>query len=124
VFLYSIGDIPTVLGRRDVAPIHTPTVLDGGLSTAFCPAPIQLDRGHPVDLSGLERDEAAHEMLHPPLPDITAEFLFRVGKVITMPGEPASGDGIVTPHRAWHIFLMRQASSDDTFAIDTDHDLL
>ena len=110
LFRYPVGRVPRLGSWRLPRPLAVPTVLDGQLNEAFCPAPRGSDCGRLVNLSGADR-EPAREVLHPYL-DLDLTYLYRVGEIQTEPCED------LAPARKGHIGWLRQNHSD--FAHDTD----
>lgn len=99
-------------GRR---PLMILTVLDTGLSDAFCPVPAGQPAGRTVDLRGL-RDSGTlkwvRELLHPCLP-YRVEHLFRAGWV----EGPAPAD--LARARTWHLRYLRQLHHQKRYARGT-----
>lgn len=113
VFRYSVSDVPKHKGLdKSSRPLATPTVLDGSLNPAFCPAPHRAPSGHTVHLQA-GRDQPCREVVHPYL-DFEAEHLFRVGKLTrSVPNE-------LLPARAVHISALRRTYQRDDYARHTD----
>lgn len=100
VFRYPVSAVPRRLGLRGRKPLATPTVLDGELSPAFCPAPPEEPCGRVVELRGnLERP--AREVLHPFF-YLGLEHLYRVGQVTA----PVPGD--LWDARQAHLLWLRE----------------
>ncbi|MEM8960152.1 MAG: hypothetical protein AAGD38_01625, partial [Acidobacteriota bacterium] len=113
VFVYPVSAVPNRKGLR-AKPLATPTVLDGDLSPAFCPAPDGEPVGRVVHLGASER-EPVREIVHPFFVP-AAKHLFRVGE-ITRP--PLAELGAA---RARHLEHLRTLRAD--YAETTDLDLL
>ena len=118
VFRYEIRDIPKIRGGRGVRPLHRPTVLDGPLNSAFCPAPADCDTGLTVDLAPDPSRHVLSELAHPPLRDLLARHVFRLGKVTAR----------VPPDlefaRAWHLASDEITAVRADYGMTTDADLL
>lgn len=113
VFSYPVSDVPDRKGFRG-KPLAVPTVLDGDLSVAFCPAPGEDPVGRLVHLAAVER-EPSREVVHPFfVPE--AKHLFRVGEV----RRAAPSD--LARARARHLQALRNRRAD--YADSTDADLL
>ncbi len=78
VFVYPVSAVPDRRGFKG-KPLAVPTVTDGDLSPAFCPAPGADPVGRVVHLGGADR-EPVREVVHPFFVP-AAKHLFRVGKV-------------------------------------------
>ncbi|HBL28743.1 MAG TPA: hypothetical protein DD490_18055 [Acidobacteria bacterium] len=115
VFRYPIRRIPRRLGLRDERALAVPTVLDGQLSEAFCPAPMEDAYGRVVDLAASYR-EPSREVLHPFFP-AEVKLLARVGVIRRAPAKP------VEEARAAHLLAIRVMSGRDDYAATTDGDL-
>jgi len=103
--------------RRGGCLLARPTVLDGGLSTAFCTAPAGCGRGSCLDLSGGGSDTPWQEALHPPL-NYTADMVWAVGSITSaVPSTLADA-------RAIHLAAVCDANPDFwALAVETDGDL-
>lgn len=117
VFRYPLKHVPRILGtggkRR---PLVTPTVLDGRLSEAFCPAPRGSTTGHVVNLD----PEAGHlrrEVLHP-RPRYRHFHLWRLGRLTR-----AVVPGKLPQSRAFHLLHCRNEHDRGDYAAGTDGDL-
>jgi hypothetical protein len=115
VFCYPIRRIPRRLGLRDERALAVPTVLDGQLSEAFCPAPVEDAYGRVVDLGASYRDPS-REVLHPYFP-VEVKFLARVGVIRRAPVK------LLKEARAAHLLAIRVMSGRDNYAAATDGDL-
>jgi len=117
VFRYEIGCLAQI---REFGPnvraLVSPTVLDGNLSYAFCPAPAGAKTGYTLDLSGANTPR--REVLHPTLA-FRARHLWRIG-TITEPVDLSSFETLRGLHLLW---LQGQTGVTD-YAVDTDGDLL
>ncbi len=113
VFVYPVSAVPD---RRDFKgkPLAIPTVVDGDLSPAFCPAPGADPVGRVVHLGSADR-EPAREVIHPFFVP-TAKHLFRVGEVTRQ--APAD----LSPARTRHLRHLRELRPD--YGTVTDADLL
>ncbi len=109
---YPISKIPQLKGWRLARPLTIPTVLDGRMSDAFCPAPPSEDCGRLLHLRA--RDvEPAREVLHPYL-DLQLEHLFKAGEI----SEPPPPD--LSEARRSHLNRLRNHHGHTSFALDTD----
>lgn len=86
VFRYPVTAVPKHVQLQGRKPLATPTVLDGELSAAFCPAPPGEPCGRVVELQG-RLDRPVREVLHPFF-YVDPEHLYRVGQVTA----PVPGD--------------------------------
>jgi hypothetical protein len=116
VFRYPVSEVPRHAQVRDGRPLAAPTVLDGELCEAFCPAPKGETCGRVVDLSA-PFDEPSREVLHPFFP-YRVEHLFRVGTVRR--AAPAS----LWEARKTHLWAVQTLCSRPDYAMGTDRDLL
>lgn len=113
VFVYPVSVVPDRRGFKG-KPLAVPTVVDGELSPAFCPAPGSDPVGRVVNLAGEDR-EPAREVVHPFfVPE--AEHIFRVGEVT----RPVPADLAAT--RTRHLRHLRDLRPG--YAAATDADLL
>lgn len=116
VFKYDVRSIPHYRTRERTRAVAVPSVLDGRISSAFCPAPRGLSFGRVVDLSAslyvLGR-EAVHAFLPPDV-----RQLFRVGEV----RGPVSLD--LSRARLWHLEYLRDEMGRADYALGTDGDLV
>lgn len=118
VFRYEVGGLAQVVGLGDgVRALVPPTVLDGNLSDAFCPAPVGARTGHTLDLSGA-CDSPRREILHPTLA-FGARHLWRTGRIAA--GVDLSSLPTV---RGLHLIWVREETGKADYAADTDGDLL
>ena len=116
VFRYPVSEVPRHVQVRDGRPLAAPTVLDGELCEAFCPAPKGETCGRVLDLSA-PFDEPSREVVHPFFP-YRPEHLFRVGTVRR--SLPAS----LTEARKAHLLAVQAHCSRVDYAMGTDGDLL
>jgi hypothetical protein len=118
VFRYPIEILPRFKNIDIGSPLVPPTVLDGGFSPAFCPAPKNMLTGHTVDIGGNPELTPCREVLHPAI-KLTAQHLFRVGTIV----RPLKMDNL-PEYRGWHILAIREHTDTPDFAHNTDGDLL
>lgn len=116
VFRYPVREVPKHHAVRNGRPLATPTVLDGELSEAFCPAPQGQTCGRVVDLSA-SYAEPSREVAHPFFP-YRVEHLFRVGTVRRPPG-PSLAEA-----RTAHLLAIRDLCARPDYGEGTDGDLL
>ncbi len=118
VFRYEVGALAWIeeLGA-DTRALVPPTVLDGGFSEAFCPAPPGARTGHTLDLGG-DNDHPPREVLHPTL-GFGARHLWRVG-TISAPVDP----GLFETLSGLHLLWLRDRTGISAYGADTDGDLL
>jgi hypothetical protein len=112
VFRYRVGDVPELRGIGERRPLAVPTVLDGSLSEAFCPAPAAESSGRVLDLSAADR-EPASEVLHP-YRHLEAREIFRVGEVTE--GVP---EDLAKARRA-HLLRLRESYPEYASPVDAD----
>jgi hypothetical protein len=117
LFKYAVRDLPVHTGTKGIRPLAIPAVIDNRFSEAFCPAPLELNRGQSLNLRPDSLVEPAREVLHLFLP-MRAERLIRVGLVTE------SVMDCLDDARRDHLIWMQLHSSRDDFASDTDNDLL
>lgn len=116
VFRYPVSSVPKHVRIRNGRPLAAPSVLDGSLCEAFCPAPKGDTLGRVLNLSG-SADVPSREVVHPFLP-YGAEQLFRVGiirQALPLPLAEA---------RIWHLLAVRDLCKRPNYAAGTDGDLL
>lgn len=111
VFRYAVRDVPKRKLSR-LKPLAVPSVLDGRMSPAFCPAPNGVGYGHTIHLAGSAL-RPWREVVHPYL-DFRAEHLFRVGMV----KKPVPQD--LLPARKAHLLALREMAGRDDYAAATD----
>lgn len=117
VFRYPVKQVPDLKGTpRGSKPLVPPTVLDGSLSSAFCPAPRRSLTGHTVNLAN-EVVDPRREVVHPSL-DFRARHLWRVGTVT----RPVDLD-LLPEARGLHLLGVRDAAGRPDYASGTDGDL-
>ena len=116
VFRYPVREVPRHIEVRDGRPLAAPTVLDGELCDAFCPAPQGETCGRVVDLSA-PFEEPSREVVHPFFP-YRVEHLFRVGAVRRF--VPSS----LQEARRTHLLAVQTLSSRPDYGMGTDQDLL
>lgn len=117
LFRYPVEDLPRRRGERDTRLIAVPSVLDHGLSVAFCPAPRELTRGRVVDLRAGGHAEPVREVLHPFIP-FEVRHLVDVGEVTRAVPE------ILDNARRDHLVWLQLLAGRDDYASETDGDLL
>lgn len=110
VFRYAVREVPK-RKRTRLKPLAVPSVLDGEMSPAFCPAPNGVGYGHTVHLGGSPRP--CREVVHPYM-DFEARHLFRVGVV----KKPVPKD--LFPARETHLLALRAMAGRDDYAATTD----
>ena len=115
VFRYPVREVPKHVQVRQGRPLAAPTVLDGALCEAFCPAPKGQACGRVLDLSGFE--EPSREVVHPFL-SYRVEHLFRLGSVRRSP--PPS----LAEARTRHLLAIQDLCSRPDYGTGTDGDLL
>lgn len=115
VFKYPVSALPQVRGQRGVKPLAVPTVLDGELSEAFCPAPVGQPCGFVVNLAG--DVPVLREVLHPPI-SYKLEYLYRSGWV----RRPVPAD--LSAARGYHLTWICTEKGPEDYARATDSDLL
>jgi len=111
VFRYAVGEVPKRKTTR-LKPLVVPSVLDGRMNPAFCPAPNGLGYGHTVHLAG-SAGHPCREVVHPYM-DFQAKHLFRVGVV-----KKASPKDLF-PARKAHLLTLRGMAGRDDYAASTD----
>ncbi len=111
VFDYPVSAVPDRRGFKR-KPLAIPTVVDGDLSPAFCPAPGTDPVGRVVHLGGGDR-EPVREVVHPFFVP-AAKHLFRVGEVQRL--APAD----LSPARVRHLRHLREQRPDYGDATDSD----
>lgn len=116
VFQYKVSEVPRHVEVRDGRPLAAPTVLDGDLCEAFCPAPRGETCGRVVDLSA-PFDEPSREVVHPFFP-YRVEHLYRVGTV-RRPVPP-----LLREARKTHLLAVQALCSRPDYGMGTDGDLL
>lgn len=116
VFLYPVSEVPRHIEVRDGRPLAAPTVLDGELCEAFCPAPRGETCGRVVDLSA-PFEEPSREVVHPFFP-YRIEHLFRVGAV----RRPVPSS--LREARKAHLLAVQTLCSRPDYGMGTDGDLL
>lgn len=117
VFRYPVSELAHIVGHQDVRPLVPPTVLDGGDSRAFCPAPRNTMTGHTVDLGQLDSPvwrEVCREVLHPAF-HYRARHVWRVGAITSAVPEEA-----LSRARQLHLMWVREESGRDDYASGTD----
>ncbi|MFY9821583.1 MAG: hypothetical protein WAM82_09375 [Thermoanaerobaculia bacterium] len=112
VFRYPVREVPKHVQVRDGRPLAAPTVLDGELCEAFCPAPKGEIFGRVVDLSA-PFNEPSREVVHPFFP-YRVEHLFRVGTVRR--AVPTS----LREARKTHLLAVQTLCSRADYAMGTD----
>ncbi len=124
LFRYPVQDVPRLAGEsRERRPLVPPTVLDGELSEAFCPAPRGAVTGHVVHLRG-NVDQAENgrprlrcEVLHPRFA-FRSQHLFRAGSI--------RGDidrSILAEARSLHLDACRSLAGRPDYGLGSDGDL-
>lgn len=116
ILRYSVRGVPRSRAVHTGRPLAAPTVLDGAMSPAFCPAPRGADAGQSIDLAS-EGLVPAREILHPPF-RWGARHVFRYGTVSR--GVGASLDDA----RMWHLLCIRDDPAQSDYGGATDGDLL
>lgn len=111
VFRYAVSEVPKRKQTR-LKPLAVPSILDGSMCPAFCPAPTGVGYGHTLHLAGAG-PKPCREVVHPYL-DLRPRHLFRVGLV----RRPVPGD-LLQARRA-HILMLRTMSGRDDYATGTD----
>ncbi|PZR74003.1 MAG: hypothetical protein DLM73_09145 [Chthoniobacterales bacterium] len=111
VFGYTVGELATLQGQPDKHPLTLPTVIDQGLSYAFCPAPRGEPNGFTVHLG--EMGILTPEVLHPGL-RLAVRYLLRVGTVSR--DVPAS----IELARKRHFESLRAVPNQADYAFETD----
>lgn len=111
VFGYTVGELAALQGQPEKHPLTLPTVLDQGMSYAFCPAPHGEPSGFTVHLG--ELGILSPELLHPGL-RLTVRHLLRVGAVSR--DVPAS----IELARTRHFESLRAMPKRADYALDTD----
>jgi hypothetical protein len=117
LFRYRVKEIPRHPGEADRRPIAIPVVIDSKLFEAFCPAPLELDRGRMLNLEHGADKEPARELLHLFM-RMQVEHLFRVGYVT----KPVPED--LSSARRDHLLWLELLSGRDGYGSATDADLL
>jgi hypothetical protein len=115
VFRYPVSEVPRHAQLREGRPLAAPTVLDGELCEAFCPAPKGETCGRVVDLSA-PFEEPSREIVHPFFP-YRVEHLFRVG-IVRRP-LPSS----LREARKAHLLAVQTLCSRPDYGMGTDGDL-
>lgn len=113
---YTVSRIPLVPGKGTTRALVTPTVLDGSLSNAFCPSPVNVSSGHTVHLAPKDFNPC-REVLHPWI-RWRADDIINLGRILTSP--PPDLKDV----RALHLLALRDLSGNLVYAEDTDSDLL
>jgi hypothetical protein len=118
LFRYPIQLVPRLkeTPRSQRRPLVPPTVLDGGFSHAFCPAPRGGYTGHVVDLAA-EEEEPLREVLHPQ-PEWRAEHVWRLGTIRRRVRLENLGMA-----RALHLINIRRLTDRKDYGKTTDRDL-
>jgi hypothetical protein len=116
LFKYPVRELPVHSGTKGVRPLAIPGVIDHRFSEAFCPAPLELNRGQLLNLQPGSLEEPAREVLHLFTP-MRAERLIRAG-LVTEPVIDHLDDA-----RRDHLVWMQLHSKRNDFASDTDSDL-
>ncbi|HEX3128870.1 MAG TPA: hypothetical protein VH394_16175 [Thermoanaerobaculia bacterium] len=116
VFRYPVSEVPRHAEVRDGRPLAAPTVLDGELCEAFCPAPRGQTCGRVVDLSA-PFEEPSREVVHPFFP-YRIEHLFRLGAV----RRPVPSS--LRESRKTHLMAVQTLCSRPDYGMGTDGDLL
>jgi len=116
VFRYPARLVPTLLGIASRRALAFPTVLDGGLSEAFCPAPTESPWGRVVDLAAAV-DVPYREVIHAPV-RVRARHLCDVGVVEARVRRP------LADARGLHLLSLQVMCGRDDFGDQTDGDLL
>lgn len=111
LFGYTVGELAALQGQPEKHPLTLPTVLDQGMSYAFCPAPRGEKNGFTVHLG--ELGYLTPELLHPGL-RLTVRHLMRIGTVSR--DVPAS----IELARKRHLESLRSLPNRSDYAIDTD----
>jgi hypothetical protein len=120
VFRYPVSTIPRLrglTGANESRPLVPPTVLDGGHSPAFCPAPRGELTGYTIDL-GLDSPPLRQEVLHPTIA-FSPAHVWRVGTIGRTIDENKLSEA-----REWHLLNVREHTGRGDHAIETDADLL
>jgi len=118
VFRYAVVDLARISDLEgEVRALVPPTVLDGNLSDALCPAPLDAATGHTLDLSGT-CDSPRREVLHPTCA-FGARHLWRIGSIAA----PVALSSLPML-RSLHLLWLREQTSVADYAADTDGDLL
>lgn len=115
VFRYPVRLIPTVHGVTNHRALAYPTVIDGELSAAFCPAPRNDEWGRVMNLSP-DTEEPFREVIHAPV-RLSAEHVYRVGFVDMPVSRP------LDEVRGLHILWLQQEYGRDDYGLHTDADL-
>lgn len=116
VFRYAVEELPPLRQWQNSAPLLPPTVLDGGFSAAFCPAPASCATGHVVHLAGDDR-LLRREVLHPAM-NYHAKHLWRIGRV-----RKSFRLDDLPDARAIHLASIRKHCACPDYAKTTDGDL-
>lgn len=114
VMQYPIKTVPQHAGSSSARAVVRPSVLDGRLSEAFCPAPASSRDGCTVDLAA-RLEQPSLEVVHA-ANWFTTQHVFRVGTITN--GVPAD----LSDSRQAHLMWLRQWIAD--FADGTDSDLV
>ncbi|MBM3475192.1 MAG: hypothetical protein FJX75_18170 [Armatimonadetes bacterium] len=119
-FRCAVADVPRFQGQREWRPLVVPTVLDGDLSPAFCPAPLGENTGHTVDLAAQDTLDLqlCPELLHPHM-RFEARHVWRVGRI----ERPVPKDTLPKARR-WHLMCVQDRTGRKDYAAKTDRDLL
>jgi len=115
VEIYEIAVIPRVRRQSGVRALTIPTVLDGSLYDAFCPAPHAEPTGLSVDMES-ELMSPKREIVHPPI-DLSGRVELRVGEITTTPPP-------IAPARKAHLYYIQLEMDRPDYGRNTDADLL
>lgn len=112
VFKYPISRVRKLRNNR--RPLVPPTVLDGRLNPAFCPAPRGERYGRAVSLEDADPPALVCEVVHP-VPQFRAADVYRVGQITQ-----TVSDELLTAARARHMLHLRQLPGRSEYAVDID----